>query len=216
MSYYNNKYIAYSKFNELIEKFEHIYYSFGRKETYPEYTKFLIHNFIKCLKKSHLYGAFMVSNFRIAKWDEITDTDLKNSFYKRRDYATNIAKGNTYIRIHNDASLYSKEILNYCMSTCLIKEKNEFSSVDEELLDKIFEAYIKFNFVKDKNYLFSYISPITFGVDLGFLIALIALLSTTFIMSMYSIYASLWFTAFITASSLFVMLKLKTFKNSSF
>jgi hypothetical protein len=176
-----------------------------------EYTKDLIKHHIDCLKKSHAYGDFIISDYKIPEWYNIDVNDLRynwNGDQKHRKWYKHVN-----FEILASETRYDRNVLDFSMHQNLLVKKNDkdydysnLTPYDRDFFEKDFESWVKNSIPHDKKFFFSNISPIKFSINLGFFLSGFIILFGLYVFSLHSLFSSLFFAAILIAIIIYEML----------
>lgn len=176
-----------------------------------EYTKDLIKRHIDCLKKSHVYGEFIISDYKIPKWENIDAYDLRYDWNGDQRHW----KWYKHVKFEIPASetRYNRNVLDFSMHQNLLVKKNDkdtdysnLTPYDRDFFEKDFESWVKNSILHDKKFFFSNLSPIKFSVNLGFFLSGLVILFGLYVFSLHSLFSSLFFAAILIAIIIYEML----------
>jgi hypothetical protein len=176
-----------------------------------EYTKDLIKRHIDCLKKSHVYGDFIISDYKIPKWENIDAYDLRYDWNGGQEHRKWYKHVNFVIPASE--TRYNRNVLDFSMHQNLLVKKNDkdddysnLTPYDRDFFDKDFESWVKNSIPHDKKFFFSNISPIKFSINLGFFLSGFIILFGLYVFSLHSLFSSLFFAAILFAIIIYEML----------
>lgn len=176
-----------------------------------EYTKDLIKRHIDYLKKSHVYGDFIISDFKIPKWENFDISDLRYEWSGSQIHKTWYK--HVKFEIPSSETRYNRNMLDFSMHQNLLINKNDndidysqLTPFHRDFFDKDFESWVKNSILYDKKFFFSKLSPIKFSINLGFFLSGFVILFGLYVFSLHSLFSSLFFAALLIIIIVYEML----------